>query len=259
MKEEENKFKMYLECLIICVNYSDFLSNTLPYNKSLFDNVIIVTDKKDRSTKNLCDFHGIKCLQTDAFYENGHKFNKGRAISEGLKSLTQKGWVIQMDADIYLPPLTRLILEKIEPELDKESIYGIDRFICNSYETWSKWITNPSGLHTNEIYVHTKNFPIGVRVAQYYQSGYVPIGFFQMWHPEKSKISDYPSQHDGAGKSDMDHAKRWRRGKRQLIPEIICVHLDSTLPGDKMGVNWNGRSTPYFGIKDDETITKRPS
>ena len=38
---------MYLEGIIVCVNYSDFLAHTLPYNKTHFDNLIVVTDTKE--------------------------------------------------------------------------------------------------------------------------------------------------------------------------------------------------------------------
>jgi len=127
---------MYLEAITICVNYSDFLSHTLPYNKDHFDNLIVITDMQDDETKELCKIYDVKCFQTNIFYENGCTFNKGAAINYGLSQLEKKDWIIHLDADIYLPPLTRSILENIP--LESHKLYGVDRLMCSSYEDWIK-------------------------------------------------------------------------------------------------------------------------
>ena len=91
-------------------------------------------------------------MQTDVFYKGGAKFNKGLGITEGLKELDLDGWVIHLDADIYLPTLTRSILEKIE--LDKNKIYGVDRMMCPTYEAWRTYIEDPTPTHEGWIYIH---------------------------------------------------------------------------------------------------------
>lgn len=229
------------------MNYSDFLAHTLPYNKIHFNRLVVVTDTKDTATKNLCEYHHVQCIQTDVFYDNGDSFNKGKGINEGLKALSLNGWVVQLDADIYLPPLTRTILDRIE--LDNETIYGIDRMMCPNYEEWQRFIEKPRKIQEAYIYIHPTAFPVGVRIAEYMNKGYEPIGYFQMWNPKCSGVTEYPTQHGKADRTDVLHAKKFSRIKRQLLPEILCIHLDSEgQTVDNMGKNWNGRQTAMFTL-----------
>lgn len=235
---------MYLEGVIICVGYADFLSHTLPLNKSQFNNLVVVTDTKDKDTKSLCEYYNVRCVQTDVFYENGDKFNKGKGINVGLETISKSGWVIHLDADIVLPPLTRTILENIE--LDSETLYGIDRMMCPTFEAWQNFMNRPK-LHEGWVYVHANSFPIGVRIAEYMSKGYEPIGFFQLWNPIESGVFTYPDEHGEADRTDVLFAKKFRRLKRQLLPEIVAIHLDSEdLDMKDMGKNWNGRKTAPF-------------
>ena len=234
---------MYLEAVIVCVNYSDFLAHTLPHNKHHFDRLIVVTDKSDTKTKDLCEFHHVECVQTDAFYSEGAPFNKAKGINFGLNRLSRKGWVLHLDADMYLPPLTRRILENIE--LNPQHIYGIDRLMCPTYEAWINFLERPKPIHEGWIYIHSTIFPMGVRIAEYMSKGYEPIGFFQLWHPETSGVYWYPEEHGAADRTDVLFAKKWPRGLRSLIPEVIGIHLDSE-DLQSMGKNWNGRKTAPF-------------
>lgn len=238
---------MYLEGLVICVDYSDFLAHTLPHNKTHFDNLIVVTDTKDEKTKKLCEFHHIRCVQTDIFYENGNSFNKGAAIDYGLSLLENKDWVIHLDADIYLPPLTRSILENIPLETHK--IYGADRLMCPSYEKWTEFLNNPQKIQEGWVYIHMDAFPIGVRLAEYNNkdAGYEPIGYFQLWNPKGSRVFNYPTEHDYCDRTDVLHCKKFARKDRELLPEIIVIHLESEgLSVGSMGKNWKGRKTRLF-------------
>ncbi len=238
---------MYLEGLVICVDYSDFLAHTLPHNKTHFDNLIVVTDTKDEKTKKLCEFHHIRCVQTDIFYENGNSFNKGAAIDYGLSLLENKDWVIHLDADIYLPPLTRSILENIPLETHK--IYGADRLMCPSYEKWTEFLNNPQKIQEGWVYIHMDAFPIGVRLAEYNNkdAGYEPIGYFQLWNPKGSGVFNYPTEHDYCDRTDVLHCKKFARKDRELLPEIIVIHLESEgLSVGSMGKNWKGRKTRLF-------------
>lgn len=240
---------MYLECVVVCVNYSDFLAHTLPFNKHHFNRIVVVTDTKDEDTKKLCEFHHVECIQTDVFYEDGDKFNKGKGINDGLDKLSRKGWVLHLDADMYLPPLTRSILERIE--LQPENIYGIDRMMCPDYSSWAKFVGKPTLTHEGWIYIHPTVFPMGVRIAEYMSKGYEPIGFFQLWNPGGSGVYHYPDQHGAADRTDVLMAKKWPRYRRILIPEIIGIHLESeNLNLKNMGMNWNGRRTAIFTLPD---------
>lgn len=238
---------MKLEGVIVCVNYSDFLAHTLPHIKGIFNKLVVVTDLEDKDTKNLCEYYNVQCIQTNVFYEGKDKFNKGKGINEGLKNLDCDGWVVQLDADIYLPPLTRSILEKIE--LDRRTIYSIDRLMCPSFEAWQDYIRNPK-QHEGWIYVHCTAFPLGVRIAAYHDDGYQPIGYFQMWNPKGSGVYEYPKEHGECDRSDILHTKKFSRSRRQLIPELVAIHLDSEgLDVYDMGKNWGGRKTRLFKKK----------
>lgn len=242
---------MYLEGVIICVDYSDFLAQTLPHNKHIFNHLIVVTSLSDVKTQKLCEFHNVECLKTDEFTKNGDPFNKAKGINVGLNYLSKKDWVIHLDADIYLPPLTRGIFERID--LEKKNIYGIDRMMCPNFEEWNEFISNPKPTHTGWVYIHPTAFPMGVRIGEYMSKGYEPIGFFQMWHPSTSKVFLYPEEHGSADRTDVLFAKNWKRSDRALIPEIIAIHLDSENSTiDDMGKNWNGRKTKHFGIQNEK-------
>ena len=244
---------MYIECVTICVNYADFLAHTLPHNKQHFDHLIVVTTPEDKDTQNICMHHNVECLTTREMDDGLGGFNKAKGINVALQYLSRRDWVIHLDADIYLPPLTRSILEKID--LDKQNIYGMDRMMCPTFEEWVKYITNPTLTHSGWVYIHPTIFPMGVRIAEFMNKGYEPIGFFQMWHPITSDIKLYPDDHSGADRTDVLHAKKWKRKNRVLIPEIIAIHLDSEDATVKeMGRNWNGRKTKLFGYSTEPPI-----
>lgn len=243
---------MKLEAVVICVNYCDFLAFTLPTNVKMFNKMVVVTDSNDFATKRLCEYYGVQCVVTDCFYENGDKFNKGRAINEGLKYLDKDAWILHIDADIYLPPLTASILSMLD--LDKTCIYGLDRFMVQSFNDWLQHLSLPHLLHEAGIYIHTTSFNIGVRISQYEIEGYLPIGFFQLWHAD-SNIMQYPKNYGGADRTDIQFSKLFAKEKRKFIPDLIVYHLESNL--EKMSANWLGRTTEYFGGKKIESSIKK--
>ena len=246
---------MILESVIVCVDYSDFLAHTLPVNKQHFDKIVVMTSHADVKTQKICEYHHVECVLTDSFYEDNAPFNKAKGINEGLKHLTQKGWVLHLDSDMVLPPQFRSTLEPLE--LDPTYVYGVDRLMCTSYESWLMQQTNPHLTQEAGIYIHptAKHLPVGTRIAKYGTSeGYIPIGFFQMWNPLASGINHYPQEHKDAGRSDMLFSMQWPRSKRGFIPEIITIHLESEELA-VMGKNWKGRKTRPFGpiIQSDQT------
>ena len=125
-------------------------------------------------------------------------------------------------------------------------VYGIDRFNVVGYKQWDKFLRQPQLQHECDSYIHLHNsgFKVGTRVMQVHLNGYVPIGFFQMWSPEYSRVAVYPEGHTDAGREDLLFAKQWPRGLRGFIPEIVGYHLESE--GAGFGTNWNGRKTKRF-------------
>lgn len=241
-----------IECIVTCVNYGDFLAESLPSNRALFDKTVVVTAPEDKHTKQVCDYWNVQCIRTDVFESRWDKFNKGKGINIGLNALDKDAWILHMDADIVLPPTTRTLLEAAK--LDTTCIYGIDRHIVIGSEPWTDFLTRPKLQQEGWsdyadcgkfVHIHDK-FPIGTRVA--HPSGYIPIGFFQLWHAD-SKVFSYPEQHTDAGRGDMLHALKWPRAKRHMIPEIIGYHLESEQ--SVMGINWQKRTTRPFRDRKD--------
>lgn len=236
-------FKM--ECVIVCDQYADFLQQTLPHNKYLFDRIVVVTSYEDKATQRVCEYNHVQCIPTDVTEQRKGHFCKGAAINVGLAALDGDGWVVHLDADIYLPPQTRLLIEAAD--LDKAMVYGIDRFIVRGWEQWQEFIERPRLLHEDETWIHMTAFPVGTRVMHKHQGGYVNIGFFQMWSPSVSGVARYPEGHTDAGREDTLFLQDWPRAKRGFIPEIVGYHLESD--DATRASNWNGRKTAPFSFK----------
>ncbi|MFT4111696.1 hypothetical protein [Silvibacterium sp.] len=231
-----------LEAVVVCDQYSDFLAHTLPHNKFLFDRIVVITSYEDRATRKLCEFHHVQCIPTDLLQSRKGEFHKGKGINLGLAALSLKGWAVHLDADIYLPPQTRLLLQ--QAELDPRCVYGIDRFNVRGYPAWAAFQGEPRLQQEAETYIHMHAFPIGTRVMHRHAGGYVPIGFFQLWNPSVSGITRYPEEHTNAGRGDTVFAQLWPRARRGFIPEIVGYHLESD--DARNAANWNGRITAPF-------------
>jgi len=232
---------MKIEAVIVCVDYADFLAETLPHNLPHFDRTLVITSTRDVETQDLCRRLSVPYYATDVFFKEGSRFNKARGIDFGLGYLRYNDWVVHLDADTYLPPLTRRMLEW--RELDPDSIYGIDRVNCVGYEAWQ---TFQAQRHTGHDFMCRVKVPEGMplldRIAIRDYGGYVPIGFFQMWNGAIGRR--YPIARGDAEHTDVLHAIQWDESRRHLIPEVIGVHLQSA-PAS-LGANWKGRPTPWF-------------
>lgn len=246
-----------IEAVVVCVNYSDFLAWTLPANRTQFNRMVVVTSHDDTATHALCNAYDVECVRTDAFTADGDAFAKAKGINEGIKRLSCQGWVLHMDADIYLPPRTRRILENLP--LDPQKLYGCDRLMCPSAQAFAAYLDAPSPVQSDWVFVHPTAFPVGVRLAQYmeWEGGYVPIGYWQLWNPSGSGVHSYPETHGTAARTDFQFGTAWPRSKREMLPELVVIHLESA-PG--MALNWEGRKTPPFrlGAAHDPERQKPP-
>jgi hypothetical protein len=235
---------MKLEAVIVCVDYSDFLTHTLSENLQHLDRIVVVSHERDKATHALCRHYGVKCVDTDVMYQDGDKFNKGRAINVGLSHLKHDGWVLHLDADIRLPDQFRRLLTF--SHLEDDHLYGADRLRVKG---WKAWSDNKDMLvpHHKFGYLLTPHeaFPAGARLV-HGDWGYMPIGYFQMWH--SSVHRDYPVTAGSAAHSDVVFALQWQKSKRALIPSLYVYHLESD-PSAYTGTNWDGRKTPHFGPK----------
>jgi hypothetical protein len=243
---------MYIECVIVSVDYGDFLAETLPVNLPVFDHLVVVTTPRDVETQAVCRKYGVDCYTTNLFDKSAGSqpagFAKARGINHGLAYIQGKDWIVHMDADIALQPLARQWLDWAA--LDPACLYGIDRFNCPSFAAWRAYRAQAPGLlHPYPLgYIHVPPpFSMGARITIRDQEGYLPPGFFQLWHGHRR----YPVWQGDAEHTDISFAMQWDRQHRRLLPELYCVHLDSMPSGSPMGANWKGRKSPRFGPKRD--------
>ena len=237
-----------LDGITVSVGYGDFLAWSLPFNRNLFDRLVVVTTPEDKYTQDVCNHYYVECLQTDIFYKDGQKFNKGLGINYGLEKLDFPDWCIHFDADVVFPPRAKEFLNK--GTWNEQYIYGVDRLMVPNDKAWFNFLNRPcSQSHGYSSWPIP--FGMGYRVV-WDNEGYLPIGYCQMFNRNSVYLKDplYPTKFDTAADSDIHFAKQWPRSNRELIKEFFVYHLDSELDatGKNIGANWEGRKTPKFGF-----------
>jgi hypothetical protein len=241
---------MKIEAVTVCVGYADFLAQTVPHNLPLFDRWVVVTVPGDIETRDICRRHNLYTLTTEEDTRDG-PFSKGRMVRKGLEQLHSDDWLVHLDADLALPYDLRHSLE--QAHLDPDTIYGIDRVMVTGWDDWQR-VRLGGYLQGGQRDFHSRvNFLAGLPVGARWASpshGFVPIGFFQLWHSSAAYRLNvhqrpYPMGHGTAARSDVQHGLQWDRRKRALLPEVIGVHLESG--PSSLGANWAGRTTKRFG------------
>jgi hypothetical protein len=240
---------MRIEAVTVCVGYGDFLAATIVENLPLVDDLIVVTTSDDTETRAVCRKHSVHHVLSDDHRRDG-PFNKARMIQRGFDQIGARDWALHLDADVVLPRKFRKLVEYAH--LDERMIYGADR--CNLVG-WDKWqrLKHYAGAWDNHAHECGHWFHPELQVGSRWISklhGYVPIGFFQLFHgaalvDNGYHIRNYPLHHGDAARTDVQFALQWDRRHRQLIPEVIVLHLESE--SSALGANWKGRTTPRFG------------
>lgn len=112
-----------MRAILTCVEYGDYLSLTLPYNRHHFEDVMVVTTAEDTETQSIASRHNAQCFITDAFHRDGSFFNKWLALEEGLDAFGRHGILAIMDADILWP-------KRIIHQYDRGKLYTPFRRVC---------------------------------------------------------------------------------------------------------------------------------
>jgi glycosyltransferase involved in cell wall biosynthesis len=226
-----------LECVVTCVGFDDFLDVCLGVNHSHVDTLIVVTDHNDKKTQQVAAKHGCICVQSDLFKKNGRNFNKGAAINAGFSRFQYHGWRMHLDADILLPDSFRRILFN-HTDLDRSCIYGADRTDVHGMDELKK---------VRRKRHEQPQFAWGFFIESFFDRalsprymdplrGYVPIGYFQLWHASAQKA--YPYSLGTASHDDVQFAEQWSRIHRRLLPNLTVGHLVQQAP--KLAENWDG-------------------
>ncbi len=203
--------------IVVCVNYDDLLKITLERNMRFLDSCLVVTSPTDERTRTLVEpVPGCSLYQTDAFYHNGAKFNKGLAMEEGFDVLGRTGWTLIWDADTLLPDSASLDTNC----LGQGNLYSARRRILTDPQQWTP------GLSTQESW---RQLPLS--------EDHVHAGYFQLFHASdkvlvKRPWYDVTFTHAGGG--DGYFQSRWSPGDKRYVPFQV-LHLG---PRD---ANWFGR------------------
>lgn len=225
---------MYLEGVMVSVDFGDYLEQTLPHTRPHFDDLVVVTSPADERTRDVCRAAGARPVVTDAFYGDGAVFNKGRGINVGLTALRRTDWVVHVDADIVLPRGFRAALEA--KELDRDTLYGVRRAMCGS---WAEWKAYEPSLESPAPFPHER--PVINR-----RRGYMPVGYFQLFHARAAALAGagpwYVEESPNAAYSDIWFCERWTR--RRLLTDLEVVHLYEGVQYDE--INWRGRMSKPF-------------
>lgn len=213
-----------LRAVLVCVDYSDFLSLTLPYNRHHFDDVCVITTENDKQTIKVAEQNQCWVYSTDAFYHNGAVFNKWLALEEGLDWFGRRDWIVLLDSDVLWPK----DLYGWEPE--KGYLYSPLRHMCeNMQQRWvhgkDTMLPYPPEEKWWEFYVHRN-------VNEW-------AGYTQIFHTDDPHLGS-PPWHDTrwlhAGGADSILQQKWPPLKKRRTPWNV-LHLGSA------GTNWCGRVT----------------
>jgi len=227
-----------IEAVTACVGFDDVLDVTLANNHPNLDTMVVVTSHEDKKTQEVARKHGAICVQTDLFRKNGRHFNKGAALNAGFDRFQYHGWRLHLDSDILLPDNFRRILFN-HTHLDENCIYGADRVDViglNELDTL-KGRLQSEPQHSWSAFVNpAQNRPLSPRYVDPLR-GYVPIGFFQLWHASCQK--SYPYSLGTAAHDDVMFAAQWPLSHRRHLPTVVCYHLCAQPP--TLGENWDGK------------------
>lgn len=201
--------------IVICVNYDDLLSITLPRNMRFLDECIVVTSPADEKTKAVCaGIERVRVFETNAFYEYGAKFNKGLAMEQGFEFMGREGWILIWDADILFPDDMADYIQV--DDMYPTRLYGARRRILHNPKDWTPDFNWQAARPTRD-----RDFP----------------GFYQLFNasdPHIQKLPWYDVTFAHAGGGDGYFATRWPWAEKMRMPFDV-LHLG---PRDS---NWFGR------------------
>lgn len=244
---------MYIETVTVCDGYHDFLAETLPLNKGIVDRMVIVTSPEDLKTQRICEHYDVDVILTDVLESRWGEMHKAKGINVGLDHLLKSDWVLHLDADIVLPPRAKSLMQ--HADLDKTGLYGVDRRCIYGYEEWSEYKAMPEIQQESYHFVDSTRYPRAPRFTSWSKDGYLPVGYFQLWHPTTSGVSDYPADHEAVDRTDVMFGRQWPRNKRHLLPEFEVHHIESEHA--VQGINWMGRESKPFGPEPTEEFRRR--
>ena len=206
-----------IRAIVPCVEYSDILNLTLPYNKSFVSETLVVTSPDDTQTIEVAQSHGAQVHVTDAFYRKQARFNKAAAIEEGLDVLGRSGWILLLDADILIPHRRH----RFEPKIGR--VYTARRRILKRLP---QRVPPETEWRENKLMLNNEEYG----------------GCFQLFHADDRALGRTPWHNTEwwwAGGSGIPINEKWPL-PMQTRPSFEVLHLGEPFR------NWVGRVTPYI-------------
>lgn len=204
---------MDIRGITVSVGYDDMLAITLKRNMRFMTECVVVTHPRDEKTKSVAlSVSGVRVFETNAFYENNAKFNKGLALEQGFDFLGREGWILGWDADILFPEAMNFS----EPKIG--NLYSPPRYILADPKQF-RWDMDWSRLPQR----HDVEF----------------AGYFQLFHADDSVLKSRPwhgTDYTHCGGGDFVFQNKWL-SPNKIRPKFHVLHLG---PPD---ANWFGRAS----------------
>lgn len=236
-----------IRTLITCVDFSDFLALTLPYNRHHWKDVLVLTAPHDAETIKVAEANRAAVYATNTFYKNGARFNKFAALEEALDVFGRHGILALVDADIFWPK------KLVHLNWVRGMLYSFKRRrllldVTQPIPPEEEWPKLPLDPQYGECLGFTQIF----HADDYYHLGKPPwhrldlehaaLGdcYFQMRWPHRNKMwLNYDVLHLG------DYANNW-------IGRVV-KHRDGRVP-----THAEQRKTDLVILKDQLWPTRRP-
>lgn len=213
---------LHIQAATVCVNYSDYLEHVIDQNIEHINKWYVVTTDNDVKTQKLCKkYNKIQIITTNAFYEDGADFNKGKGLNLAIKQFNQDDWCLLIDADTILPSNIKSEIQKLD---DIDGIYSYDRVFIKNKNNLTKRIKNTS---KDDEEVEIQGVPFN--------------GYIQLYHPTSRflKTPYYSEQYKDASCSDHEFSKQWPFNEHKKF-NGNAIHLGPSY------TNWSGRVTDLF-------------
>ena len=204
--------------VIVCVDFADFLSATLPWNKHHFHRLLVVTHPEDFETLDICQMNEVEVLQTEMFHWKRAHFNKWAAVEFGLDYLGKSGWITLLDADILIPQAAEIPGRQVGRAYcpRKRAVPRDKRKWIHEESKWSRY--------------------------RFEQLSEPPRGHMLTFHGDDQVLRKQPwfaNHWRWCGTGDDTFVDRWR------TQDIVRTTFDVLHLGQRQ-VNWCGRTEQYM-------------
>ncbi len=241
-----------LEAVIVCVDYADYLEETLPFLLPHVDDLVVVTTPEDGRTRKACA-PARRALPADPLL-----LSRGRGLQQGPGDQLRAG---EPQAGRLGAPYRRGHRAAAAHAVPARQ-HGPRRRASSTGATGSIASAGPRGTISRQtprsntsgdcLIKPPRRWPLGARIAHMEYGGYCPIGFFQLWSRPRFGRHPLPPGVPGDGRA-FRRAPCHPVGPRGSLPH---PRIDLRPPGDE----GQGRRPPdgaELGRPDDSRSSRR--